>query len=151
MSTRQTYDDVFFEKGPLGFETPRFIKYQDDGQGGSRPVEVASPLGGGIGFLQDYIKGSQSYKQVSTDPDIPNYGVAEDYEQKRGGPLVRKTLIAGSPFSDFDLTDEDIPSLGPVTPASMRRRQLEMFIPNFSERVRNALPNAIRKSPLGGV
>lgn len=44
MTTFQTYDDVVFTKGPLGIESPRYIKYQEDGQGGSRPVEVASPV-----------------------------------------------------------------------------------------------------------
>lgn len=101
-----------------------------------------------LGFLQAYLQGENKYEQKG---DIPNLKLETEYAQEFGGPLVEKTLIAGSPFRDFDLTDEDIPTLGPVTPASMRRRQLEMFIPGFSERVRNALPNAIRKSPLGGV
>lgn len=169
MTTRQTYDQAFFvSEGPLGLETVKYYNYPDqpfsyrpEQEQGTRDLlfrpgidpdgieTLEQKNNRAIGYLREYVDGMHRYEQSGTD--IPDFKVRSDYAQKQGGPLVEKTLMASSPFSDFDLTDEDIPTLGPVTPASMRRRQLEMFIPGFSERVRNALPNAIRKSPLGGV
>lgn len=137
MTTFQTYDDVVFTKGPLGIESPRYIKYQEDGQGGSRPVEVASPLRESIGFLREYVSGKQDYSQESRNiPNFPDFRFQNRYAQESGGPLVGETLISGTP--SFDMSVPDIPALGPETPASMRRQQLEMLMPGFSERARKA-------------
>lgn len=132
MTTQQTYDDVFFEKGPLGLETPRFIKYQDNGQGGSRPVEVASPLGGGIGFLREYVSGKQDYSQESKNiPNFPNFRFQNRYAQESGGPLTGETLISSSP--SFDLTrDIDHPIVDRWIEENMKRNP-NMRMPTYEE------------------
>lgn len=40
MSIVQNYDEIVYTKGPLGLETERYIKYESDGQGGTRAVDV---------------------------------------------------------------------------------------------------------------
>ncbi len=95
------------------------------------PVQLGDG-GNAIGFLQQYVKGKQGYSQQSTDPRIPTYGIQEGYAQELGGPLFQETLISGSP--SFDLSVPDIPSLGPETPETMRRQQLEMLMPGHLER-----------------
>lgn len=87
----------------------------------------------GLGFLQSYISGAEDYSQESKNiPDFPNFRFQNRYAQESGGPLIGKTLISGTP--SFDMSVPDIPALGPETPASMRRQQLEMLMPGHSER-----------------
>jgi len=88
--------------------------------------------GNGVRFLRKYLRGFQSYQQAGTD--IPEESFRTDYGQEQGGPIFGETVIAGSP--SFDLTVPDIPALGPETPASMRRRQLEMLMPGHETRRR---------------
>jgi len=94
------------------------------------------------GYFREELEGSRSYAQTGTD--IPDFGIGQQYGQREGGPIFGETVVAGNP--SFDILDRDIPALGPETPAYMRRKQLEMLIPGFSERARNAVPNAIRKA-----
>lgn len=87
-----------------------------------------------LGFLQSYARGIEDYSQEGDD--IPDIRLQNKYAQESGGPLVEQTLISGSP--SFDLSVPDIPALGPETPNSMRRRQLEMLMPGHELRRRSA-------------
>lgn len=82
------------------------------------------------GYFRQELEGKRSYAQTGTD--IPDFGIGQQYEQREGGPIFGETVIAGNP--SFDILDRDIPALGPETPASMRRRQLEMLMPGHLER-----------------
>lgn len=87
-----------------------------------------------LGFLKSYSRGMSDYSQAGEM--IPDLRMQNRYAQEAGGPLVQENLISGSP--SFDLSVPDIPALGPETPASMRRQQLEMLMPGFTERARRA-------------
>jgi hypothetical protein len=87
-----------------------------------------------IGFLQSYAKGMEDYQQ--SGDDIDDLHLQSKYIRGFGGPLVQETLISGSP--SFDLSVPDTPALGPETPDSMRRRQLEMLLPGHELRRRSA-------------
>ena len=85
-----------------------------------------------LGFLQAYKKGMSDYSQAGKG--IDDLHLQSKYAKEFGGPLVQENLISGSP--SFDLSVPDIPALGPETPSSMRRRQLEMLMPGHEMRRR---------------
>lgn len=87
-----------------------------------------------LGFLQSYRRGMSDYSQAGES--IPDMRLQDKYAQEFGGPLVQENLISGTP--SFDLSVPDVPALGPETPAHMRRQQLEMLMPGFSERAKKA-------------
>lgn len=84
------------------------------------------------GYFQEDLQGFRSASM--TTPQTGPVGAAQQYGRREGGPIFGETVIAGSP--SFDLTVPDIPALGPETPASMRRRQLEMLMPGHETRRR---------------
>ena len=90
-----------------------------------------------VGFLQEYVRGGQSYEQAGTD--IPDYGVAQKYEQERGGPLMSRTIqysppnaILKSPHMDSPYMDQLIERgfkpLMPPKPAKPKGPQLPSFV-----------------------
>lgn len=87
-----------------------------------------------LGFLQFYRQSMTDYSQ--TGETIPDLRLQNKYAQEFGGPLVQENLISGSP--SFDLSVPDVPAFGPETPGAMRKQQLEMLMPGFSERARKA-------------
>ena len=85
-----------------------------------------------LGFLEAYKKGVFDYSQAGKG--IDDLHLQSKYAKEFGGTLVQENLISGSP--SFDLSVPDIPALGPETPSSMRRRQLEMLMPGHETRRR---------------
>ena len=62
------------------------------------PTTMAN--GGGLGFLQQYLRGFEDYSQAGTD--IPERRQQLKYEQEEGGPLYGEQMISGTPsFSIF--------------------------------------------------
>lgn len=100
-----------------------------------------------LGFLQSYARGSFDYSQ--SGDVIPDLQLQNKYAKEFGGPILSETSISGSP--SFDLTVPDIPALGPETPASMRRNQLEMLMPGHNERRRKAGEKYNRISPFQSI
>jgi len=88
-----------------------------------------------LGHLHKYVAGMNQYQQYGTD--IPNFGMQTNYAQQAGGPLVGRTLVAGSP--SFDLSYPKIPG-----------RDLE-GIPNANDPImREKLRQRLLKNPEGG-
>lgn len=135
MTAVQTYDDVVFTKGPLGLETPRYIKYVEDGQGGSRPVEVSPSFGGWQSeedeptghyaggskpFLEDFI--SKNFTLNDEIADIGGLGA------NLGKPPWKAILDRGTKESWTD-----IPGAGrrpPGTADLLNRSRFQMIPPN---------------------
>ena len=60
-----------------------------------------------VGFLQNYIEGRDYLSQAGTG--IPSLELANQYEQKSGGPLVGQLLISSTP--SFEINEK--PSINP--------------------------------------
>jgi len=99
-----------------------------------------------LGFLQAYTSGMSDYSQ--SGDVIPDLRLQNKYAQEFGGPLVEENVISGSP--SFDLFEPDVPALGPETPASMRRQQLEMLMPGHNQRRKDAIRKYNLTNPFRG-
>jgi hypothetical protein len=74
-----------------------------------------------VGFLQNYIKGTDYLSQKG--PDIPSLEFANQYEQKNGGPLVGQLLISSTP--SFEINER--PSIDP-----------DIYLPGLTKRINYA-------------
>jgi hypothetical protein len=90
--------------------------------------------GDGAGFLREYLRGFQSYKQAGTD--IPDFGVEKQYGQEQGGPLMSRTIqytppnaILKTPGLDSPYMDQLIElKFKPLTPPGPKGPQLPSFV-----------------------
>jgi hypothetical protein len=98
-----------------------------------------------MGFLQSYRRGMSDYSQAGEM--IPDLRLQNRYEQEMGGPLMEENLISGNPVF---VPDE--PGYGPVIPKEKFMEVLEDMYPGARERVKNAVPNLMKRaSQLRGV
>lgn len=133
MTAIQTYDDVIFTKGPLGLETPKYVKYVEDGQGGSRPVEVSPSFGGYSHRMEEptgkYAGNSKAYLDDfvfnSNLPELASGGLAG---AALGAPDWRQILDRGTKESWTDIPGAGRRPRGTVD--LLNRSQFQMIPPN---------------------
>ena len=98
---------------------------------------VTANGGNAIGFLREYLRGSQDYQQARTD--IPTEAISFDYNKEQGGPLVARTIrysppnaILKTPHLDSPYMDQLIERgfkpLTPTRPTGPKGPQLPSFL-----------------------
>ena len=100
------------------------------------PTTMAN--GGGLGFLQQYLRGFEDYSQAGTD--IPERRQQLKYGQEEGGPFYGEQMISGSP--SFDLRY-------PKMPVSGSQNQSIEGIPNATPELIRKLVERKTKNPGG--
>lgn len=90
--------------------------------------------GDGVGFLRDYLRGFQSYKQEGTN--IPDQSFRTDYGQEQGGRLIGRTIrytppnaIIKTPHLDSPYMDQLLErKFQPLKPPGPKGPQLPSFV-----------------------